>query len=42
MARRSSIRSEAVRDAGRDPILRSVISASGVIWWNTVVKPSVS
>ena len=42
MARRSSIRSDLVRLAGREPILRSAISAIGVIWRKKVRKPSVS
>ena len=41
MARRSSIRSELVRDAGREPIFRSAISLSGVICRKNRGKPSV-
>ncbi len=36
------MRSDDVRDAGREPMLSSVISASGVICRNTVLNPSVS
>ena len=42
MARRSSMRSDFVRDAGREPIFSSAISVSGVIWRKKVLKPSVS
>ena len=42
MARRSSIRSDLVRLAGREPILSSAISAIGVIWRKKARKPSVS
>src|SRR3569832_1196713 len=41
IARRSSMRSELVRDAGRDPIFSSAISMSGVIWRKKREKPSV-
>ena len=42
MARKSSMRSDLVRDAGRDPIFSSAISVSGVIWRKKVLKPAVS
>ena len=42
MARRSSMRSDLVRLAGREPILSSAISAIGVICRKKVLEPSVS
>ena len=42
MARRSSIRSDALREAGRLPILRPPISAMGVACRKKRLKPSVS
>ena len=42
MARRSSMRFEDVRDAGRLPMLSCAISLIGVIARNTSTKPSVS
>src|ERR1039458_5039866 len=42
IARKSSMRSELVRDAGREPILSCEISTSGVICRKKVEKPSVS
>src|SRR6267142_3091462 len=42
IARRSSMRGELERDAGRDPILSSEISTKGVIWRKKVENPGVS
>src|SRR5271169_3740110 len=42
IARRSSMRCELEREAGRDPILRSEISSDGVICLKNVAKPAVS
>src|SRR5271169_401799 len=42
IARRSSIRCELERDAGRDPILRSEISSDGVICRKKLENPGVS
>ena len=42
IARRSSIRSDALRDAGRLPILSSAISVIGVAARKKRLKPSVS
>ena len=42
IARRSSIASDFLRDAGREPILSPAISAIGVAWRKKLVKPSVS
>src|SRR6266850_1676283 len=42
IARRSSMRCELVRDAGRDPILSSEISSKGVICRKKVENPGVS
>ncbi len=42
MARRSSIFGEAVREAGRLPILSSAISGRGVDWRKKSSKPGVS
>src|SRR5882724_13275527 len=42
IARRSSMRCEFVRDAGREPILSSEISSKGVICRKKVENPSVS
>ena len=41
MARRSSMRVDAVRDAGRLPMLSSAISRSGVAARNHSTNPSV-
>src|ERR1700738_1407522 len=42
IARRSSIRCELERDAGRDPVLRSEILTNGVICRKKVVNPPLS